>query len=497
MTIPKAADEDKGKTTRRSALTRLLRLRASPNAHPDEMRDALRNAHSQFGSIVNPTELSYFLRTYIDMAVSVPGHGIFLSGWLVDPDTITTAMFLELPDGRISDNFASQIVSVPRGDVTKDYKLYLGSQNKPGFLCFVRMSDLPDIAVNANFILCTSSGKSIEVPFSIQAGMDPLNAVRSIVRQIPVNSQSLLPVLDKHVGPAVEALWATRQTSNPHVSIETYGRQVDKPRWTIIVPLRSRSDLIRYQLSQFADDPDFRKTELLYVVDDPKILDAVLNECAGIHPIFGVPFKVLYSGFNLGYGVATNLGAAHSHAETLVLLKPEVLPAHSGWLERLEQQRLALPNPGAVGPKLLYEDGSIQHAGMCFGRHPLYEELWTNECLGKGQPDWILSDTTPVHVPAITGACLMLDRSLYENVGGFDEGFILGDYEDSDLCLKLIQVGRTNYYVPNVELYHLEPQPNRFGGSDYRTPKITIYNCWQHTRKWDSQIKMIAEQFND
>jgi len=484
---------------RRGRLAQLFRLGRSGDTTPAVFNAELAETRSQFGLPTHPSGLPYSLRAGIDLAVSVPGHGVFLAGWLVDPGTRTTGMFVQVLGGGTSENFAAKIERVPRDDVTVKYghPLALGNQHQPGFLTFVQIPNLPEKTVDASLILRTSYGEFAPASFLIQGGVDAVYAVKSIIGHLPVDSQSLLQVLEKLVGPVVEALWSTRQTSNPHVSVKTYGPQVEKPRWTVIVPLYKRYDFIRYQLSQFADDPDFREAELLYVVDDPEILDRVLVECVGIQPIFGIPFKVLYSGFNLGYAGANNLGAAHSHAATLVLLNSDVLPAHSGWLGRLDQQRQVLPNPGAVGPKLLYEDGSIQHAGISFARHPLHEELWINEHLGKGQLDWIFPGKEPVRVAAVTGACMMLDRSLYENVGGLDEGFILGDFEDSDLCLKLIQVGRTNYYVPNVELYHLERQSDHFEGGDHRTPQTTIYNCWRHSRKWDSQIKKIIEQFND
>ena len=134
---------------------------------------------------------------------------------------------------------------------------------------------------------------------------------------------------------------------------------------------------------------------------------------------------------------------------------------------------------------------------MSFSPHPVCEPLWVNEHPGKGQPDWPTPEQRPVRVPAVTGACMMLDRSLYENVGGLDENFILGDYEDSDLCLKLLELGCSNYYVPNVQLYHLERQSDGYDRLEHRTAQISIYNCWRQYRKWDSQIRKIVEQFND
>ena len=64
-------------------------------------------------------------------------------------------------------------------------------------------------------------------------------------------------------------------------------------------------------------------------------------------------------------------------------------------------------------------------------------------------------------MPAVTGACLMVERALYERSGGLPDDYVQGGYEDSDLCLRLIEAGRRNWYMADVELYHLEAQSYR------------------------------------
>jgi len=97
-------------------------------------------------------------------------------------------------------------------------------------------------------------------------------------------------------------------------------------------------------------------------------------------------------------------------------------------------------------------------------------------------------DESTREILAVTAASLMVDRKLYDSVGGLSENYILGDFEDSDLCLKLIEKGRKNRYMPSVSLYHLERQSqNLFSDSSWKT-KVTLYNCWQHDRRWGEFI---------
>jgi GT2 family glycosyltransferase len=90
-------------------------------------------------------------------------------------------------------------------------------------------------------------------------------------------------------------------------------------------------------------------------------------------------------------------------------------------------------------------------------------------------------------VPAVTAACLMVERALYEDVGGLRDMFVQGGYEDTDFCLRLIESGRDNWYVPSVELFHLEDQ-------SYPTTVRTLatkYNMWLHTHLWSERIQEI------
>jgi GT2 family glycosyltransferase len=96
-------------------------------------------------------------------------------------------------------------------------------------------------------------------------------------------------------------------------------------------------------------------------------------------------------------------------------------------------------------------------------------------------------------VPAVTAACMLIEAGLYRAVGGMSGEYIQGDYEDSDLCLRLARVGRSCWYVPDVELYHLEGQSYP---SDVRERNVA-YNRWLHTHLWDSDIESVMEQATD
>ena len=85
---------------------------------------------------------------------------------------------------------------------------------------------------------------------------------------------------------------------------------------------------------------------------------------------------------------------------------------------------------------------------------------------------------------------MMIDRALYEELGGLSGKYVQGDYEDSDICLQLMQRGRSNWYMPDAELYHLEGQ-----SYSRRTSAVPAnpYNVWLHTHLWGEKIAELME----
>jgi GT2 family glycosyltransferase len=318
---------------------------------------------------------------------------------------------------------------------------------------------------------------------------DPLDAIRPILVSFSQTHREIRRLLDEHVGPAVRSLWATRAGASAEPIVTQYNTPPVAPAVSVIVPLYGRFDFIEHQLAHFVDDPDVARSDLIYVVDDPSIYDDVRLLCLDVGPFYQVPFRVVYGRRNAGFAGACNLGASLARGQYILLLNSDVLPKRPGWLAELVRAYEMLPHAGAIAPKLLYEDHSIQHAGMRFARLPIWGDMWINDHPYKGQIN--RPEREPVEFPSVTGACMLIERALYEQVGGLSEDYVIGDFEDSDLCLKLLAAGRRNWLVPDVELYHLERQSQDRVGPDWRV-NLSLYNCWTHTGRWDAAISRLA-----
>jgi GT2 family glycosyltransferase len=247
-------------------------------------------------------------------------------------------------------------------------------------------------------------------------------------------------------------------------------------------------------LALFADDPEFQNIELIYVVDNPSMLAEFMRACADLYGVFRVPFEVVGSGSNLGFAGATNFGAELGRGTYLLFLNSDVMPRRPGWVGDLERVYRSLASPGALGAKLLYEDGSIQHVGMTFRRYPGWGNMWINDHPHKGQSPLGLNGVT--EADSVTAACVLVEAALFHRMDGLSEDYIIGDFEDSDLCLRLLSAGRRNYIALDVELYHLERQSqNRMGDAAWRT-NLTLYNCWLHNSRWGDLIESRAGALN-
>jgi glycosyltransferase involved in cell wall biosynthesis len=323
----------------------------------------------------------------------------------------------------------------------------------------------------------------------VPAALSALHSIRSVLTSFALPHRHLRTLLDRQIGPAVQCAWKHREVNTRAVSSQRFGSSPSRSQVSVIVPLYGRSDLAEYQMALFCDDADFQSVELIYFVDDPAIFDAFQAQCADLYGTYQVPFTLLFAGANLGFAGANNAAASLAKGEYLVLMNSDVFPKSPGWLSEMLASYGALKNPGLLGVKLLYEDGSVQHAGMSFRRHPGWADLWINEHPDKGLSAHGLTGLR--QVDAVTAACAMVDARLYRDLGGLSEDYIIGDFEDSDFCLRAAAAGRRNYVALDIELYHLERQSQaRIGDSQWRS-NLTLYNAWLHDQRWAADIEKL------
>ena len=429
----------------------------------------------------------------LDLALSDHAGGVFLCGWLRDPLAMVAGLELVGPGGP-QPIPAGALHRVARPDLAERFaRAAFGDAGlAPGFLAHLPAADHPGVA-QWRLGLRLASGASLDL--AAPPGVLPPEAARDLVLR-SVHPDALRPaLLDGCIAPAASRLHAAALrgwTGTPEVV--AFGEAPKRaPRATIVVPLYRTLRFLRFQLAAFARDPELRRgAELVFVLDSPEQRAEVESLLRGLASLHGIALRLAVMPGNRGYSAACNAGAALARGGTLLFLNSDVLPAAPGWLGPLLARLGRDRSLAAVGPKLLFDDGSVQHAGMVFRRDAAGE--WFNDHRCKGFPRAHPDAAVPRLVPAVTGAALCVRRAAFEAAGGFDTGFVIGDFEDSDLCLKLRAAGREIAYEPAAELFHFERQSVSAHAGHART-LAGAYNRRRHHRRWDAALAALAPRF--
>lgn len=238
------------------------------------------------------------------------------------------------------------------------------------------------------------------------------------------------------------------------------------------------------QFIAFDDSQIKEEAEIIYVLDDPRILPEFKLKINHLQRIYNIDCRYVFGQINRGFASSNNLGAKIACGQYLIFMNSDVFPLEKGWLGKIINQMEVDDRCGAVGVKLLYADGTIQHVGMNFLFN--YEvNIWTNIHPNAGLSPELLEDKKSHKVPAVTGACVAVRREDFEKINGWCEDYIIGDFEDSDFCFRIISLGKYIYVNTDIEMVHLERQSFiLMGGEESFRQNLTILNGIIHQHKW-------------
>jgi len=426
------------------------------------------------------------INIYIEEAIRCGTNGLALIGWmLANPRDIS---HIRVRCGTMAESLdPAMFIKIDRPDVLVAMAKHGFDESNCGFVTFVGGEFDPDMPIYIEIETRRYQIAFLNVPEQIRSGMAAIKHLLSIIEP---RYNEIRPAFDRVLGPAIEALNQARNAARTGLELLEYGRIPQTPRFSVVVPLHGRLDFVEYQQALFSNRSESAEIEYIYVLDDPPKRREAQGLFASVHERFKIPFRVLLLDENVGFAPASNAGLLHARGAFVAYLNSDVFPGTETWLERLSAHLTADPLLGAIGPQLLFEDGSVQHAGMYFERSAEYGGWFFCRHQEKGLR---YSGTDALqYAPAITGACMLLRREMAVQLGGFDEAYIIGDFEDSDMCLKLHERGLKCAVDPMVRLYHLERKSQVSGVVRWRA-NLTAYNAWQHDRKWGKKIESLQE----
>jgi GT2 family glycosyltransferase len=224
------------------------------------------------------------------------------------------------------------------------------------------------------------------------------------------------------------------------------------PELTAIIPTRDRPGLLEACVAGLLEQTDYPALRLL-IVDNgsrtPRALQ-VLDKLAASPRI-----RVLRIDAPFNFAALNNAAARQAGSQLLAFVNDDVMVVEPGWLKAMATLALA-PDVGAVGAKLFYPDGRIQHAGIVLGLGP--QAVAGHEFRGApgdspGPQNRLL---VAREASAVTAACMVVERVKFLAVDGFDEEAFGVAFNDVDLCLRLRRAGYRTIFEPQARLMHLE-----------------------------------------
>ena len=265
---------------------------------------------------------------------------------------------------------------------------------------------------------------------------------------------------------------------------------IGEPKISIIIPNKDHVEDLRRCITSIIEKSTYDNYEIIVVENNSETREifAYYEELANNPAVKIITYK---GDFN--YSAINNLGVSEASGEYVLLLNNDIQIITVNWMEELLMYAQR-PDVGAVGAKLYYPDKTIQHAGVVIGLgahrtagHVHYRQKREN--LG-----YMGRLCYAQNMSAVTGACLLVKKALYEEAGGLDESFAVS-LNDVDFCLKLRRLGYLNVFTPFAEAYHYESASR---GSDMTGEAAARYNAEsaRFREKWKAELEAGDPYYN-
>jgi GT2 family glycosyltransferase len=222
------------------------------------------------------------------------------------------------------------------------------------------------------------------------------------------------------------------------------------PLVSIVIPSRDQVELLQACIGSVQSLTTYRNVEIL-VVDNNSTQRAAIRYLDELQKTPGIRVLQYKEPFN--FAAINNFAVRHAKGQILALLNNDLEVISPDWLTEMVSFAVR-PEIGCVGAKLYYRDGSIQHAGVVLGIGGVAGHA--HKYFPRQHPGSFFRLKIVQNFSAVTGACLVVKKELYESVSGMDEINLPVAFNDVDLCLKIGKLGFRHVWTPYAELYHHE-----------------------------------------
>ena len=229
-----------------------------------------------------------------------------------------------------------------------------------------------------------------------------------------------------------------------------YPLPVEPPLVSLIIPTRDKLKLLRGTVEGVLHQTDYKNIEIIIMDNGSENADTLdyFQQIQEDKRVSVIPHTAPFN-----YSQLNNIGVSHAQGKIIGLINNDLEMISSKWLTEMVSHALR-PEIGAVGAKLYYANDTIQHAGVIIGLGGMAGHGF--KFLARETPGYYWKPFLIQNYSAVTAACLIMRRQIFEEVGGLNEKHLKVAFNDVDLCLRLRERGYRIVWTPYAELYHLE-----------------------------------------
>lgn len=254
-----------------------------------------------------------------------------------------------------------------------------------------------------------------------------------------------------------------------------------QPLVSILIPTKDYAETLETCLKSIYEKTTYKNYEIIVINNNSE--EAETFDLFDKYKKKYKNFSVLDANIPFNYSKLNNMAAKKAKGEVLVLLNNDTEIITPEWLEILVGYAVQ-SHIGAVGPKLLYPDNTVQHAGVIMGLGGVASHAYIGAARDEVGAYGRLR--VPYNYAAVTGACLVVEKKKFEKVGGLEEKLTVA-YNDIDFCMKLLGAGYVNVEVPMVELCHFESKSRGLDTAPEKKKRFDEEQDFMY-KKWPEMI---------
>jgi hypothetical protein len=484
---------------RLNVLSNAMRLR--DDEAPNQLRAMLPNltvddnlqrmlriaARPRYSGIDTVSSLDQPVRMAIDLAARITNVGWYVTGWLLDPANLVSAVMLRGRDGA-AERLDRRWTRVPRDDVTAGFRndpLFQGliTNDLHGFTIFV-----PHRLVDGDIWLELQFGDDHQafMPLRSVSGEGSSGQMR-LVESFDIHKPSARNIVEHHLGPLFHAAKSAPKRSVEHGVLRDRKAGLPAPEVALIVPITEPETRTKIVVSQLAARDPGPGVVPIFVCSSAisEATSTLLREL----DFYDLDAIVLLSTEPVSACEALEIGVRATRAAKLVFMLPSTHPLQTHWAAQLAALLDDDGGPMVASPTLLYEDWSICYGGIDGVRFLDAAPFADAASSRAGYPRESMPESGVTPTLAASLACCAMPRSAFEQVDGFGAGYALARLGGLDLFLRMRAAGTRMIWVPHVEAYTLGDAGAQ---SEYCNRTGELVDGWSLRASWKNRVPPVV-----